>query len=67
MQSIIRDEHGWFVPVVRPKRWNAASVMADEKARPAERFEARRELYRQLIADRSFAVPLRRQPLATNT
>ena len=27
MQSIIRDEHGRFVPVVRPKRWQAASVM----------------------------------------
>ena len=26
MQSINRDEHGRFVPVVRPKRWNAASV-----------------------------------------
>jgi hypothetical protein len=26
MQSIIRDEHGRFVPVVRPKRWQAASV-----------------------------------------
>ena len=27
MPSIIRDEHGRFVPVVRPKRWQAASVM----------------------------------------
>ena len=27
MESIIRDEHGRFVPVVRPKRWQAASVM----------------------------------------
>ena len=26
MPSIIRDEHGRFVPVVRPKRWLAASV-----------------------------------------
>ena len=26
MPSIIRDEHGRFVPVVRPKRWQAASV-----------------------------------------
>ena len=26
MQSIIRDDHGRFVPVVRPKRWQAASV-----------------------------------------
>ena len=26
MHSIIRDEHGRFVPVVRPKRWQAASV-----------------------------------------
>ena len=26
MHSIVRDEHGRFVPVVRPKRWNAASV-----------------------------------------
>ena len=26
MQSIIRDEYGRFVPVVRPKRWQAASV-----------------------------------------
>ena len=123
MHSIIRDEHGRLVPVVRPKRWQAASVkrsrdrtdrimharkqrkarlattqwvgeldrrgiceleatgiewrsverwldaldpreafvarmvvkqvlqtLADDKARPAERFEARRELYRRLIA-----------------
>ena len=27
MPSIIRDEHGRFVPVVRPKRWQAASVI----------------------------------------
>ena len=26
MQSINRDEHGRFVPVVRPKHWQAASV-----------------------------------------
>ena len=26
MHSIIRDEHGRLVPVVRPKRWQAASV-----------------------------------------
>ena len=26
MHSIIRDDHGRFVPVVRPKRWHAASV-----------------------------------------
>ena len=26
MHSIIRDEHGRFVPVVRPKHWQAASV-----------------------------------------
>ena len=26
MHSIIRDEHGRFVPVVRPKLWQAASV-----------------------------------------
>jgi len=26
MHSIIRDEHGRFVPVVRPKQWQAASV-----------------------------------------
>ena len=26
MPSIIRDEHGRFVPVVRPKLWQAASV-----------------------------------------
>ena len=123
MHSIIRDERGRLVPVVRPKRWQAASVkrsrdrtdrivrarkqrkarlattqwveeldrrgiaeleatgipwaaverwldaldpreafvarmvvkqvlqtLADDKARPAERFEARRELYRRLIA-----------------
>ena len=123
MHSIIRDELGRLVPVVRPKRWQAASVkrsrdrtdriararkqrkawlattqwmneldrrgiaeleatgipwaaverwldaldpreafvarmvvkqvlqtLADDKARPAERFEARRELYRRLIA-----------------
>ena len=123
MHSIIRDEHGRLVPVVRPKHWLAASVkrsrdrtdriararkqrkawlattqwmneldrrgiseleatgiawrsverwldaldpreafaarmvvkqvlqtLADDKARPAERFEARRELYRRLIA-----------------
>ena len=123
MHSIIRDERGRLVPVVRPKHWLAASVkrsrdrtdrimrarkqrkarlartqwvgeldrrgiceleatgiawaaverwldaldpreafvarmvvkqvlqtLADDKARPAERFEARRELYRRLIA-----------------
>ena len=123
MHSIIRDDHGRLVPVVRPKHWRAASVkrsrdrtdriararkqrkarlattqwvneldrqgirraggdrhpvasverwldaldprevfvarmvvkqvlqtLADDKARPAERFEARRELYRRLIA-----------------
>ena len=123
MHSIIRDDHGRRVPVVRPKFWRAASVkrsrdradriararkqrktwlattqwmndldrrgiaeleatgipwsaverwldaldqreafvarmlvkqvlhtLADDKARPAERFEARRELYRRLIA-----------------
>ena len=123
MHSIIRDERGRLVPVVRPKHWLAASVkrsrdradrimhfrkqrkaklattqwvgeldrrgiceleatgiawrsvehwldvldpreafvarmvvkqvlrtLADEKARPVERFEARRELYRRLIA-----------------
>jgi hypothetical protein len=123
MHSIIRDERGRLVPVVRPKRWLAASVkrsrdrsdrimharkqrkakltttawvgeldrrgiceleatgiawgsvehwldaldprdtfvarlvvkqvlqtLADDKARPTERFEARRELYRRLIA-----------------
>jgi hypothetical protein len=123
MHSIIRDERGRLVPVVRPKRWLAASVrqsrdrtdrimdarqrrkarlartqwageldyrgiceleatgiewlsverwldaldpretflarmvvkqvlqtLADDKARPAERFEARRELYKRLIA-----------------
>jgi DNA-binding transcriptional ArsR family regulator len=123
MHSIIRDERGRLVPVVRPKRWLAASVkrsrdrtdrimrsrkqrkarlartqwvgeldrrgiceleaigiewrsvehwldaldpretfvarmvvkqvlqtLADDKARSAERFEARRELYRRLIA-----------------
>ena len=26
MHSIIRDDHGRLVPVVRPKRWLAASV-----------------------------------------
>ena len=26
MNSIIRDEHGRFIPVVRPKLWQAASV-----------------------------------------
>src|SRR4029078_7891386 len=26
MHSIFRDEHGRFVPVVRPKLWQAASV-----------------------------------------
>ena len=26
MRSIIRDEHGRFVPVVRPKLWQASSV-----------------------------------------
>ena len=26
MHSIVRDEHGRFVPVVRPKHWQAASV-----------------------------------------
>ena len=26
MHSIIRDDRGRFVPVVRPKRWHAASV-----------------------------------------
>ena len=26
MHSIIRDDHGRLVPVVRPKRWQAASV-----------------------------------------
>ena len=26
MHSIIRDDHGRFVPVVRPKPWQAASV-----------------------------------------
>ena len=124
MHSIIRDERGRLIPVVRPKRWQAASVkrsrdradciararkqrrtwlattqwlrdldrraiaeleatgipwsaverwldaldqreafaakmvvkqvlqaQADDKARPSERFEARRELYRRLIAD----------------
>ena len=123
MRSIIRDDHGRLVPVVRPSSWHAASVkrsrgrtdriararkerkawlattrwtseldrrgiaalemtgipwaavqswldaldpreafvsrmfvkqvletLADDKARPAERFEARRELYRRLIA-----------------
>ena len=123
MHSIIRDNHGRLVPVVRPKLWRAASVkrsrdradciararkqrkarlatthwlnalprqgiaeleaagigwaaverwldaldqreafaarmvvkqvlqtLADHEARPAERFEARRELYRRLIA-----------------
>ena len=123
MTSVIRDEHGRLVPVVRPKLWRAASVkssrdradciararkqrktwlatrqwmnevdrrgicelettgiewraverwldaldpreafvsrmfvkqvlqtLADDKARPAERFEARRELYGRLIA-----------------
>ena len=123
MQSIIRDERGRLVPLVRPKHWLATSVkrsrdradciararkqrktwlattqwmnevdrggiceleatgiswrsverwldaldpreafvarrfvkyvlqtLADDKARPAERFEARRELYRRLIA-----------------
>ena len=123
MHSIIRDDRGRLVPVVRPKHWLAASVkrsrdrtdrimrsrqqrktrlaktqwvgeldrrgireleatgiawrsverwldaldprqafaarmlvkqilqtLADDKARPAERFEARRELYRRLIA-----------------
>ena len=123
MQSIIRDERGRLVPLVRPKHWQSASVkrsrdrtdrimrsrkqrkarlataqwsnaldrrgiceleasgiawrsverwldaldpreafvarmvvrqilqtLADDKARPAERFEARRELYRRLIA-----------------
>ena len=123
MDSIIRDEHGRLVPVVRPKFWRAPSVrrsrdradciararkqrktwlattqwlrdldrraiaeleatgipwsaverwvealdqregfaarmvvkhvlqtLADNKARPSERFEARRELYRRLIA-----------------
>jgi hypothetical protein len=123
MHSIIRDNPGRLVPLVRPKRWQAASVkrsrdrtdrimrsrkqrkarlattqwvgeldrrgiceleatgiewrsvehwldvldrreafvarlvvkqvlqiLADEKARPAERLEARRELYRRLIA-----------------
>ena len=122
MHSIIRDEHGRFVPVVRPRSWQAASVkrsrertdrialarkrrkawqattqwmseldrrgiaaleatgipwsaverwldaldpreafvarmvvkqvlqtLADDQARPAERLEARRELYRRLI------------------
>ncbi len=123
MHSIIRDDHGRLVPVVRPRLWQAASVkrsreradciararkqrktwlattqwlnalprraiaeleatgiewrsverwldaldpreafvarmvvkqvlqtLADDKAQPAERFEARRELYRRLIA-----------------
>ena len=123
MHSIIRDNHGRLVPLVRPKHWLAASVkqsrdrtdrimhgreqrkarlartqwvgeldcrgiceleatgiewraverwldaldpreafvarmvvkqvlqtLADDKAPPAERFEARRELYRRLIA-----------------
>ena len=123
MHSIIRDEHGRLIPVVRPKLWQAASVkrsrdradriarvrkrrktwlattqwmneldrraiaeldttgipwsaierwldaldqreafaarmvvkqvlqtLADDKARPAERLEARRELNRRLIA-----------------
>ena len=123
MHSMIQDERGRLVPVVRPKRWLAASVkrsrdrtdrimhareqrkarlattqwvgeldprgiceleatgigwhsiehwldtldpreafvarmivkqvlrtLADDKARPAERFEARRELYRRLIS-----------------
>ena len=123
MHSIIRDERGRLIPVVRPKRWQSASVkrsrdradciarvrkrrktwlattqwmnevdrrgicelettgiewraverwldaldpreafvsrmfvkqvlqtLADDKARPSERFEARRELYRRLIA-----------------
>ena len=123
MHSIIRDDRGRLVPVVRPKLWQPASVkrsrertdriarsrnqrkarlattqwsnaldrqgiaeleatgilwaaverwldaldqreafaarmvvkqvlqtLADDKARPAERFEARRELYRRLIA-----------------
>ena len=27
MHSIIRDEHGRFVPVVQPKRWQAPSIM----------------------------------------
>jgi hypothetical protein len=26
MHEIVRDEHGRFVPVVRPKRWQAPSV-----------------------------------------
>jgi hypothetical protein len=125
VHSIIRDEHGRLVPVVRPKHWLAASVnrsrgrteriararkqrkvwlattqwmndldrraiaqleatgipwsaverwldaldqreafvsrmfvkqvletLADDKARPAERLEARRELYRRLISSR---------------
>ena len=31
MHSIIRDEHGRFVPVVRPKQWQAASVEAEPR------------------------------------
>ena len=46
MHSIIRDEHGRFVPVVRPKSWRAASVKrsrdrADCIARARKQREAR--------------------------
>ena len=49
MHSIIRDDHGRLVPVVRPKLWQAASV---KRSRDRDRLHrARTEAAKSMVGD----------------
>ena len=62
MHSIIRDEHGRFVPMVRPRRWQAASV---ERSRDRTESIARaRKLRKTRLATTQWANVLDRRGIA---
>jgi hypothetical protein len=62
MPPIIRDEHGRFVPVVRPKRWQAASVGRSRER--SERIAQARDVRKRRLATTRWLHDLDRRGIA---
>src|SRR6187401_2110310 len=62
MPSIIRDEHGRLVPVVRPKRWQAASVKRSRER--TDRIMHSRKQRKARLAETQWLNALPRQGIA---
>jgi hypothetical protein len=62
MHSLVRDKHGRFVPVVRPKLWQSASVKRSRER--AERIAAARKQQKAWCATTQWLEELDRRGIA---